>query len=196
MSSGRGRQAAPTATVAAPTQQVDVARSCQNARSRLLASGVSPSQWMATDLANHGFAKTAEQGTRGAWSLSTRTLQSATGVSSSGTVSAKVLLCWNHIRCRPPLVYEEVVAVVQSIARYADEYTRRWRTSQDVSRQSPPSPLREAGVRRYQCACDAGDEVQELGAIEALRARGPMRFHSNSRVLLGSSSQKRTRRRS
>src|SRR2546422_611412 len=27
-----------------------------------------------------GFAKTAEQGTRGAWSLSTRTLQLATGV--------------------------------------------------------------------------------------------------------------------
>ena len=57
MSSDRGRQAAPTATGAAPTQQVDVARSCQNARSRLLASGVSPSQWMATDLANHALPR-------------------------------------------------------------------------------------------------------------------------------------------
>ena len=57
-----------------------------------------------------------------------------------------VSLAGNHIRCRPPLLDEEVAAVVQSIARYADEYTRRWRTSQDLSRQSPPSPLHEAGV--------------------------------------------------
>jgi hypothetical protein len=68
---GRGRQAAPVATAAAPTQS---GRRCTFLPKRSVTSArrgrqpvpVSPSQWIATDLANPGFAKTAEQGTRGA----------------------------------------------------------------------------------------------------------------------------------
>ena len=33
------------------------------------------------------------------------------------TVVMELLLCWNRVRCRPPLAHEEVVAVVESITR-------------------------------------------------------------------------------
>src|SRR5438445_7105819 len=33
------------------------------------------------------------------------------------------------------------------MSRSAEERTRRWRTSLDISSQSPPSPLHEAGVK-------------------------------------------------
>src|SRR5437870_4451633 len=80
---GRGRQAAPTATVAAPHS-----RSTLHVLAKTL-----------------GFAKTAERGTRGAWSLSTRTLQLATGVREPRPLPAAS-------------ARRGVVAVVQSIARF------------------------------------------------------------------------------
>jgi hypothetical protein len=44
-----------------------------------------------------------------------------------GAVVMELLLCWNRVRCRPPLVDEEVVAVVESIGRLhaRDEEVRR-----------------------------------------------------------------------
>jgi hypothetical protein len=46
------------------------------------------------------------------------------GVDSA--VVMELLLCWNRVRCRPPLVDEEVAAVVMSISRLhaGDEVAR------------------------------------------------------------------------
>ena len=36
---------------------------------------------------------------------------------ADAAVVMELLLCWNRVRCQPPLVDEEVVAVVESIGR-------------------------------------------------------------------------------
>jgi hypothetical protein len=38
-------------------------------------------------------------------------------------VATELLICWNRVRCCPPLPDEEVVAVVTSIARLAKRDT-------------------------------------------------------------------------